>query len=72
MVSSLLLGVAYAASLIVWLREVALKSPAAWSWWVIVAPIALLVGFTVFFLAWIGWVMVSASPSRREELLKGP
>ncbi|RLE67809.1 MAG: hypothetical protein DRJ43_06715 [Thermoprotei archaeon] len=71
MVSSLLFGAFYGISFITWLLDIASMSGRAWSWWVIALPILILVSFAVFFTAWIGWVMFSASPAKRKELLRG-
>ncbi|MCD6357522.1 MAG: hypothetical protein J7L75_02975 [Thermoproteales archaeon] len=71
MIASLGFGALYATSFLIWVTEVTSLFKHPWSWWVIALPIAAIVAFTVFFVAWIGWVMFSASPSKREELLKG-
>jgi len=71
MIASLGFGALYAASFLIWVTEVASLFKHPWSWWVIALPIAAIVAFTVFFVTWIGWVMFSASPSKREELLRG-
>jgi hypothetical protein len=70
MVASLSFGVLYALSFVAWAKAVAsLFGREAWTWWVIALPLAAIVGFAVFFSAWVGWVMLSATESKKGELL---
>ncbi|MEM1509410.1 MAG: hypothetical protein QXY49_01785 [Thermofilaceae archaeon] len=72
MVISLCFGTLYAISFFFWISSLWNSfGDKAWSWWVIALPITVIVGFAVFFFTWIGWVMLTASKSKKEELLLG-
>lgn len=67
---ALLFGAFYAYSFALWVKGLyAAYGAAAWHWWVIGLPAALLVALAVFFATWIGWVMLTASESKRKRLL---
>ena len=66
---ALVFGAFYAYSLIRWMA-VHSQDPEAWTWWVIIGPIAGLVAFLVFFAAWIGWVIVKPKPKSIEEFIR--
>ena len=66
---SLGFGLLYFYSLYRWIM-VHLLDPDAWTWWVIILPIAFIVGFAVFFTSWIGWVIVKPKPKSIEEFIK--
>ncbi len=72
MACSLLFGATYFLSLMLWFKHIALKICGAywWTWWVFTLPISLIVGFAVFFMAWIGWVMVKAKPKSVHQLVR--
>jgi len=69
MVSALVFGMFYAYSLYKWI-SVHKNDPEAWTWWVVVIPVALIVGFVVFFVAWIGWVIIKPRPKSIDEFIK--
>lgn len=70
MVASLTFGALYALSFVVWIKALASSfGREAWAWWVVALPLAAIVGFAVFFSAWVGWVMLSATESKKSELL---
>ncbi|MCD6369726.1 MAG: hypothetical protein J7L38_08045 [Thermoproteales archaeon] len=66
---SLTIGAAYTYSLLKWI-SVHLGDPEAWTWWVIVVPIVIIVGFVLFFATWIGWVIVKPKPKNIDEFIK--
>jgi len=72
MAISLGFGIVYFVSLVLWFKYEILshKSNYWWTWWIIVVPIALIVGFAVFFVTWIGWVMVKSKPKTVYQLIK--
>jgi len=70
MVASLTFGALYALSFAVWVKALASSfGREAWAWWVVALPLAVLVGFAVFFSAWVGWVMFNAAESKKSKLL---
>ena len=72
MILSLSFGVFYFISLILWFKyEVMMRnSNYWWTWWIIILPITLMVCFAVFFVTWIGWVMIKSKPKDVYQLLK--
>lgn len=72
MACSLLFGAIYFLSLILWFKHIALEMGGTywWTWWVFTLPISLIVGFAIFFVTWIGWVMVRAKPKSVHQLVK--
>ena len=71
LVASLGFGVFYAFSFIAWVKALTTSfGQSAWTWWVIALPIAAIMAFAIFFSAWIGWVMLSASEAKKRELLQ--
>jgi Kef-type K+ transport system membrane component KefB len=73
LIASLGFGAFYAFSFIAWVKALTTSfGQSAWTWWVVALPIAVIMAFAVFFSAWIGWVMLSASEAKKQELLKPP
>lgn len=71
LVASLGFGAFYAFSFIAWVKALTTSfGQSAWTWWVIALPIAAIMVFAIFFFAWIGWVMLSASEAKKRELLQ--
>lgn len=71
LVASLGFGAFYAFSFVAWVKALTTSfGQSAWMWWVIALPIAAIMAFTIFFSAWIGWVMFSASEAKKQELLQ--
>lgn len=65
---SISFSIVYAYSLLVWILAYG-RAPYAWTWWVILIPVLIIVSFAIFFIAWIGWVMIKPKPKTIKELM---
>jgi len=69
MIISIGFSIFYAYSLLIWILTYG-RDPNAWTWWIVLIPILIIVSFTLFFIGWIGWIMIKPKPKTIEELMK--
>ena len=69
MTLSLLFALIYFLSLYYWIKAYA-KGAFAWTWWIILFPIIIIITVVIFFITWIGWIMIKPKPKSIEEFIK--
>lgn len=72
MTISIAFGIFYFTSMFLWFKYEILSrySRFWWTWWIIALPLSLIVGFAVFFVTWIGWVMIKSKPKTVQQLIE--